>query len=1085
MTSRGTDSKAIGDDIDGGVRNVGLQLASDGGHAIPGELFGYLQRPGAGHLFSFVQTETATFDTRTDVTTRVAPPPAIPRERQTYLLVAGTGTALDVLDGSLSPGASVVASGKTGVVSQRWMLQSGAAAPGEFEIQNANSQLCLDVTGASTQQGAPVAQWPCDQDFRTVNQLWRPVSLGDGTYVLTNANDELALTLPEGSKSPGTQIVQQPYLQHAPGQYWEFEPVPAATRIAPVVHGVYVLANQDGKALGIPDGSTDHGAAVAAETETDLPPQRWALYPTAVPQAFRVIDVNSGLCLDVTGAAKDARSQVAQWPCNFAADQPNQIWQPQQQSDGTYALRNLNSGLVLTAPAGSGSLAAPVVQDTDGGAAGQRWVFMPMVAQPDAYHVGIITSVLGPAVDLAGGSQTPGTPGTKLDAVAENDTPTQQWLTVPGNDPYAPPGSVALVNVKSGLCLAAPTSAPTNAQLEQQTCARDYGEPNKLWEPKRQADGSYAFANVGTHLVLSLASSTVVTSLSGPRAKSFSKRRVTTQDTTQKTIWYTSDKKDVADFDTGTQNYYCSDHVPAGQDNLYPYVVPDGNSWAYRNLTPAINASINPFETDTADNGGRLSLFWANHHLTGNYALQISFECSADNPHGVVTVDSQGADNVTTTSADIHLNLSGTRGHKVEYHVEYGTSSAHYTDQSDKPQVTLTGKQDGETIHLAHLQPATTYHYRIAAASVDLRDGDIPRRPSYSGADQTFTTLAYGTKVVEATDAGAASQRWVFRPLARTLTMTLGAHDYSVRFPVGWSGFAVLGLNPALRAMFSDYPLVPSYTNAGTHAFDDIEQSELADELHRFSDTPGTTVLIQSVGAPKPTTGRWGDIAKEISALGGSEQAFDHLDGSGGYALVGCSGCTSGQREATDAADETAAEADPNHEHDPDALGGVLTRGSDSTFQAALADPGGSLGFSLLPVAYQQPSPWPVPANEAQRKAYLWISQRLDLGNPKATNTAGYCYVPADWDLRAQYCNLNETWANERIDLEQLNPQDPTRPVHFCEQSPLATLHRISASRHRTTARWSASSTTSSAAWTRSRTSSTAISTPCLPRSRA
>jgi hypothetical protein len=761
------DLKSIGQENYGGVKNVGLQLEPSGPHAIPGELFGYLQRAGVGHLFSFVRTENVPFETRTQLTTLVAPAPVAPRDGDQYLLVSALGTALDVHAGSTARGERLVANGRTGLGSQRWVLHGGPDAGGEFELENATSGLCAEVADASKEAGASVVQSPCDHGL---NQRWRPIPLGDGSYLLASVSDRLVLSVQGDSAGPDTPVVQDSHRTGAKGQAWKFQPVPGSTPVAPAAHAVYVLASQAGTVLSIADASTEQRAAAVAEEESDLPAQRWALYPDPeAPQYFQLINVNSGLCLDVLDASKAKGAPVAQWPCDSGHEQANQLWQPLPQPGGGYALRNVNSGMVLTIGAGSEGSGKPVVQDADSDAPGQRWVFVPMVAEPQDYGVYVLSSPLGPAVDFAPDAPT----GTQVVAADERDGPTQQWLAVPAGSATFPSSARALVNVKTGLCLTVPGSSKAeNTRVDQERCFPNYDAPSQLWDARRQADGSYVLANVSSGLVLSIA-------------------------------------------------------------------------------------------------------------------------------------------------------------------------------------------------------------------------GD-----------------AHGPPIVQAADTGARSQRWMFRPLARTLTMTVGADDYSRNFPLSWSGFGVLWLDAALRPLVRDAPLLPSYTNTGNQDFDRVAQENLVSLLAGFAHTPGSTVLIQSVGAPHPSTDRWGAVGRAIASLGGNEQVFDHLDGYQGYALVGCSSCESGQPEASGApgADE---------------LAGVLSRGLDSTYRAQLADVQGSTGFGLLPLAYQEPGSWPVPATAGQQKAFAWVSQQLGLGNPNATDTKTWCYVPADWDVRAQYCT-SEKWDDQRIDLARL-----------------------------------------------------------------
>jgi Ricin-type beta-trefoil lectin domain-like len=107
---------------------------------------------------------------------------------------------------------------------------------------------------------------------------------------------------------------------------------------------------------------------------------------------------------------------------------------------------------------------------------------------------------------LAGGSATPGSPGTQVAAADERDGSTQQWLAVPAGSANFPSSARVLVNVRTGLCLTVPGSSKAeNTRLDQERCAPNYDDPSQLWDARRQADGSYVLANVSSGLVLSVA----------------------------------------------------------------------------------------------------------------------------------------------------------------------------------------------------------------------------------------------------------------------------------------------------------------------------------------------------------------------------------------------------------------------------------------------------------------------------------------------------------------------------------------------------------------------------------------------------
>jgi len=63
--------------------------------------------------------------------------------------------------------------------------------------------------------------------------------------------------------------------------------------------------------------------------------------------------------------------------------------------------------------------------------------------------------------------------------------------------------------------------------------------------------------------------------------------------------------------------------------------------------------------------------------------------------------------------------------------------------------------------------------------------------------------------------------------------------------------------------------------------------------------------------------------------------------------------------------------------------------------------------LEMSALAAAAPQPWPL-SDSGSTAALQWISQQLDLGDPTTTG-GGYCYKPTAWDLRAEYCNSNES----------------------------------------------------------------------------
>jgi len=131
-------------------------------------------------------------------------------------------------------------------------------------VVNRNSGKVLDVSGASTADGARIVQWPWTGG---ANQRWTVLPNPDGSVRLRSVNS--------------------------------------------------------GKVLDSPAGSAQ-GAALDQSTETSSDTQWWRLVPAATAGYYRIVNVHNGWCADVSGGSTADGAGVIQWAPNGGA---NQEWQ--------------------------------------------------------------------------------------------------------------------------------------------------------------------------------------------------------------------------------------------------------------------------------------------------------------------------------------------------------------------------------------------------------------------------------------------------------------------------------------------------------------------------------------------------------------------------------------------------------------------------------------------------------------------------------------------------------------------------------------------------------------------------------------
>ncbi|MFE0463234.1 RICIN domain-containing protein [Kitasatospora sp. NPDC058965] len=148
-----------------------------------------------------------------------------------------------------------------------------------------------------------------------------------------------------------------------------------------------------------------------------------AVTALAGPAVNSLVNVNSGMCLDVTGSSTTDGAQLVQWTCG--AGKPNQQWQLVPVAAGTYQLVSVNSGKCLDVTGGSTTDGAQVIQWTCGtGKPNQQWQLVP-VAGTGADQLVSVNS--GKCLDVTGNSQTAGTP--VIQWTCGTGKPNQQWTT--------------------------------------------------------------------------------------------------------------------------------------------------------------------------------------------------------------------------------------------------------------------------------------------------------------------------------------------------------------------------------------------------------------------------------------------------------------------------------------------------------------------------------------------------------------------------------------------------------------------------------------------------------------------------------
>jgi Ricin-type beta-trefoil lectin domain len=139
-------------------------------------------------------------------------------------------------------------------------------------------------------------------------------SSGGGTtsYVLTNRNSNLAMDVSSASTANGA-LIDQWTPNGGANQEWQFGSASTS--------GYYTLiSTNSGKCLDVPSSSTSTGVQLDQWTCSSGTNQQWKQISIDSTH-YELQALNSGLCADVSGASTSAGAKVIQWTCTGATNQ--------------------------------------------------------------------------------------------------------------------------------------------------------------------------------------------------------------------------------------------------------------------------------------------------------------------------------------------------------------------------------------------------------------------------------------------------------------------------------------------------------------------------------------------------------------------------------------------------------------------------------------------------------------------------------------------------------------------------------------------------------------------------------------------
>jgi poly(hydroxyalkanoate) depolymerase family esterase len=236
---------------------------------------------------------------------------------------------------------------------------SSASAPAlPAVIKNASTSLYLDVSKASTSNGAAVAT--CTSNGGE-NQIWQFKSMGSGQYEIISRKSGKCLDVPGMSTTSG-QTLQQYDCNGGSNQLWSLQSVNGYVQIVGQGSGKCVQGSSKSSAVFI----TDCGSSTAQQWTVSVAPSNASL-----PSSNTVIkNASISRYLDVSRASKSDGAEVLAWSYTGGA---NQLWSFKSMGDGTYEIISQNSGLCLDVPKSSTTSGTTMQQWSCHGGSNQRF----------------------------------------------------------------------------------------------------------------------------------------------------------------------------------------------------------------------------------------------------------------------------------------------------------------------------------------------------------------------------------------------------------------------------------------------------------------------------------------------------------------------------------------------------------------------------------------------------------------------------------------------------------------------------------------------------------------------------------------
>lgn len=415
----------------------------------------------------------------------------------TYMIVTAKSNkrVLDVEGGSKTNGANVLLWDWHGAAWQKWNVSYDSE--GFYTIKNVHTGKVLDVAGAKAGKGANVLTWQ-GKTANNTNQRWILEKSGRG-YILKSAlNQSLVLDCTGNSAANGTNIEIWKANGNANQRFVFVNLNPDVAFGKTLEDGIYTMgvSSKTSQLVEVQGASIKNGGNVDLYASNKGMNQRWSFQYNGVG-LYRIVNVGSGLSLDVAGANPTAATNVLQYAAHSGK---NQLWGVSKNVDGTYTLYSAINGMALDVHGASTANLANLETYYPSNGKNQKFA-LKRVAEDysGTYRLFTRLSQKPKSVDVPKGSVSN---GTQLALWDDNGQLNQRFVFEKVGSAYSirPASSGKYLTVSNGKVVQVSASGKGGTASN-----------NQLWTVKYAKNG-FQIKNVGTGKVMSVAGAKAVNS---------------------------------------------------------------------------------------------------------------------------------------------------------------------------------------------------------------------------------------------------------------------------------------------------------------------------------------------------------------------------------------------------------------------------------------------------------------------------------------------------------------------------------------------------------------------------------------------